>query len=172
MHRSWASPSEMESMLVPLLTGADHAFREHAARIADRYEVPSAVIEAMSQHAPRDGVWREQSIAGFVARAVVRLGRLTESDAIRWLDGPAPVIDVALDHLASTGGTAAYQAVRASLERTMTKELRDHTRDALAKLRARHPSLGEGQLAFSAPDGGELAEVANAGAIGLAEEKK
>ena len=53
-----------------------------------------------------------------------------------------------------------------------SRELRNHTREALAKLRARHPTLGEGQLAFSAPEGGELAEVANAGAMALAEEKR
>jgi len=172
MCRGWASASEMEAMLVPLLTGKHPTLREHAARIADAYEVPPSVTEALALHAPSNGVWRETSISGFVARAVVRLGRLTESDTIRWLDGPTAVVEVALEHLASAGGPAAYQAVRALLERTMTKDLRNRTRDSLAKLRARHPTLGEGQLALSAPEGGELAEVADAGAIALAEENK
>jgi len=172
MFRGWASGTEMETTLVPLLTGDDLTLCQRAARVADAYDVPLSVTEALALHAPGDGVWREQTIAGFVARAVVRLGRLTESDAIRWLDGPAPVIDIALDHLAASGGVAAYQAVRASLERMMTKDLRSRTQQALTKLRARHPTLGEGHLAFSAPEGGELAEVVSAGAVALAEEKK
>jgi hypothetical protein len=159
-------------MLVPFLRGEDRTLCERAAWIADRYDVTAAVVEALARRAPADGVWSATAWAGCVARAVARMGRLTESDAIRWLDGPAPVIDVALDHLASTGGLAAYHAVRASLERTMTKELRHRTREALARLRARHPTLGGGQLAFSAPEGGELAEAASAGMIALAEEKK
>jgi hypothetical protein len=65
---------------------------------------------------------------------------------------------------------AAYQAVRASLERAITKELRNHTRTALEKIRARHPTLGEGQLAFSASEGGELAEARESGAVTVAEE--
>lgn len=172
MHHGWASASEMESMLVPLVGGTDPERRERAVHIADRYEVPRAVTEALAIHAPGDGAWRETSISGPVARAVVRLGRLTETDAIRWLDGPEPVVEVALDYLGSMGGPAAYQAVRASLERTMTNDLRSRTRDALVKLRARHPTLGEGHLAFTAPEGGELTEVASAGAVALAEEKK
>ena len=170
MHHGWASASEMESMLVPLVGGADPERRERAVHIADRYEVPRAVTEALAMHAPGDGAWREASISGPVARAVARLGRLTETDAIRWLDGPEPVLEVALDYLGARGGPAAYQAVRALLERTMTKDLRNRTRHALAKLRARHPTLGDGQLAFSEPEGGELAEVASIGAVALAEE--
>ena len=172
MHRGWATESEIEATLVPLLAGEDRTLCERAARLADRHDVPSSVTEALARHAPPDGVWRESSFAGCAARAVVRLGRLTEADAIRWLDAPAPVVDVALDHLAATGGLPSYHAVRASLERVMTKELREHTRAALAKLRERHPTLGEGQLAFSEPEGGELAEAATAGAVAIAEERK
>jgi hypothetical protein len=172
MHRGWARASEIESMLVALVRGDDGTLRERAARIADRYEVPLSVTEAVASQAPREGAWRDPSIAGLVARAVVRLGRLTEIDAIRWLGGPEPVVAVALEYLGSTGGMVAYQAVRASLERAMTKELRNRTREALAKLRARHPALGEGQLALSAPEGGEIAEVADAGAVALAEENE
>jgi hypothetical protein len=172
VRRGWATAAEIEAVLVPLLGDADRTLCERAARIADRDEMPTAVTEALARHAPADGVWRESSFAGCVARAVLRLGRLSEADAIRWLDAPAQVVDVALEHLAATGGVAAYQAVRASLERTMTKELRNHTRTVLARLRERHPTLGEGQLAFSAPHGGELAEAATAGAVALAEENE
>jgi hypothetical protein len=56
------------------------------------------------------------------------------------------VIDVALDHLAHDWRAAAYQAVRASLERTMTKELREPHAETLEQA-ARTPSDARGRTA-------------------------